>query len=105
MNTLLMLVALASSPLPVPEDVGPVADVDTFIAEREVCEHFIGEPTEGSSPEQVERRNFVRDSIEIHCAGTDRRLAALRRRFADYPAVIARLAPFETSIEAGCEQP
>ena len=105
MNALLMLIALASSPLPVPEDVGPVGDVDTFIAEREVCEHFLSEPTEGSNQEQIERRDFVRDSIDIYCAGTDRRLAALRRRFADYPAVIARLAPVETSIEAACEQP
>jgi hypothetical protein len=105
MNTLLVLVALASSSLPVPEDVGPVGDVDTFIVEREACEHFLGEPTEGSSQEQMERREFVRDSIDIYCAGTDRRLAALRRRFADHPAVIARLATFETSIEAACAQP
>ena len=103
MNTLIMLIALASSPLPVPEDVGPVGDVDTFIAERDVCEHFLGEPTEGSSQEQIKRREFIRDSIDIYCAGTDRRLAALRRRFAEYPAVIARLAPFETSIEAPCQ--
>ena len=105
MNTLLMLIALASSPLPIPEDVGPVGDVDTFIAEREVCEHFLGEPTEGSSQEQIERREFVRDSIDLYCAGTDRRLAALRRRFAAYPAVIARLALFEATTEAACEQP
>jgi hypothetical protein len=103
MNALLMLVALASSPTPVPEDVGPVGDVDTFIAEREACEHFLGEPTEGSSPEQLERRDFVRDAIDIDRAGTDRRLAALRRRFAAYPAVIARLARFEANIGPGCD--
>jgi hypothetical protein len=105
MNTLFMLIALASSPPPVPEEVGPVGDVDTFIAERDACEHFLGEPTEGSAQEQVERREFVRDSTDIYCAGTDRRLAALRRRFANHPAVIARLASFEASIEAPCEQP
>ena len=105
MNTLLILFVLAASPLSIPEGVGPVSDVDTFIAQRQVCEHFLGEPTEGSSPEQVERREFVRDSIDIYCAGTDRRLAALKRRFSAYPDVIARLAPFEASIEAACEQP
>jgi len=103
MNALLMLLALASSPTPLAEDVGPVADVDTFIAGREACEHFLGEPTEGSSPEQFERRAFVRDAIDIYCAGTDRRLAGLRRRFAAYPAVIARLARFEASIEPACD--
>ncbi len=102
MNTVLMFLILPA-PAAVPDDVGPLADVEAFIAQREVCDHFLGEPTEGSSPPQVQRREFIRDSIDINCAGTDRRLAALKRRFAAEPSVIARLARFETPVEAACE--
>lgn len=50
-------------------------------------------------PEQERRRQFVHDSIEIHCAGTDRRLAALKRRYAGDPAVMSRLAGYEVAGE------
>lgn len=56
-------------------------------------------PPEGGTPEQERRRQFVHDSIEIHCAGTDRRLAALKRRYAGDPAVMSRLAGYEVAGE------
>lgn len=85
----------AAEPLP--------PEVASFIDEREACEHFRGEPTEGSSPAQVERREFVLESVEIYCAGTDRRLAALRHRYRDDPAVIAKLQRYEDRIEESCD--
>lgn len=56
------LVAHAES-LPYPEEV------KAFITERETCDHFRGEPFEGNSPEQVERRNFIADSLDISVQG------------------------------------
>lgn len=95
---LLPATVLASEPNPTPE-------VDSFIADRTACDHFRGEPTEGSSADQIERRAFVRNSIEIYCAGSDRRLAALKVRFKDDPGVLSRLEGYESSIEPGCECP
>ena len=38
-------------------------EVKSYIAERDICDHFRGEPIEGISPEQIERREFVADSL------------------------------------------
>lgn len=94
--SVLMLALAATAEAPLPDEVR------SFIADRELCDHFRNEPIEGDSPEQVERRRFVLDSLDIHCAGSDRRLAALKRRHADVPEVMERLARFEASIEAPC---
>ena len=75
------------------------SEVKAFIAERNTCDHFRGEPTEGDSPEQVERREFLLDSLDIYCAGTDKRLAALKRRYKANPAVMKRLNEFEEHVE------
>ena len=83
--------ALTPSPLP--------AEAQAFIEERKTCDHFRGEPAEGDSPEQVERREFLIDSLDIYCAGTDKRLAALKRRYKDNPAVMRRLNEFEERVE------
>lgn len=70
-----------------------------FVSERRICEHFLGEPVEGGTPEQRERRDFVADSIDIHCAGMDKRLAALKRRYDANESVMQLLGRFETKIE------
>jgi hypothetical protein len=75
------------------------SEVRTFIEERKICDHFRGEPFEGDSPEQVERREFLLDSLDIYCAGTDKRLAALKRRYKANPAVMRRLNEFEERVE------
>ena len=106
MNILFVLLAIASSPAPITDESRLTQDVDAFVIERQACDHFREEPTEGSSPDQIERREFVRDSFDIYCAGTDRRLAALKHRFKDNPAVMARLSGYETSVEGvACVSP
>ena len=75
------------------------SEVRAFIEERNLCDHFRGEPSEGDSPEEVERRQFLIDSLDIYCAGTDRRLAALKRRYKANPAVMRRLNEFEEHLE------
>lgn len=74
-------------------------EVESYVADRELCEHFRQEPTDGSTPEQQLRRDFVRESIEIHCAGTDRRLAALKRRYVGDSAVMSQLERYESASE------
>jgi hypothetical protein len=74
-------------------------EVKAFIAERKTCDHFRGEPYEGNSTEQIERRTFIIDSLDIYCSGTDRRLAALKRRYKDNRPVMQKLNKFEDKIE------
>jgi hypothetical protein len=82
------------------QDMPP--EVVSFIEERDICEHFLGEPYEGegASAEMEERREFIFESYDIYCAGTDRRLAALRKRYKANPKVLERLNKYEEKIEA-----
>ncbi len=94
MNHLLLILVLSATPsaqLP--------HEIEAFIAERDACDHFRGEPTEGDSPDQVERRAFVRESLDINCAGTDRRLSALKKRYAGNASVMSMLTKYEPTIE------
>lgn len=74
-------------------------DVARYLEDRRLCDHFRGEPTEGNLPEQVERRSFVNDSLDIYCAGTDTRLAALKRRYAKNKTVMNALKSLDEKIE------
>ncbi|MGU7775703.1 hypothetical protein ACV229_36810, partial [Burkholderia sp. MR1-5-21] len=74
-------------------------EVKSYIAERNICDHFRGEPIEGNSPEQIERREFVVDSLDIYCSGTDKRLAALKRRYKNNRAAMDKLSQYEERIE------
>ncbi len=82
-----------AGPNPLPKEV------KAFIAERNTCDHFRGEPYEGDSPEQIERRTFIMDSLDIFCSGTDRRLAALKRRYKNNRSVMQELNKFEEKVE------
>ena len=98
MSPLSLLLALSNAPV-----AALPPEVATFVVERDTCEHFRGEPIEGSSAEQLERRTFVQESLEIYCAGTDRRLAALKKRFAGNASVVLALRNYEEAIEGpGC---
>lgn len=98
MRSLILTIVLFASPAVVGAAELP-PDVQAFIVDRELCDHFREEPADGGTPEHDRRREFVRESIEIHCPGTDRRLAALKRRYANDPAVSVRLAGYEPRIE------
>jgi hypothetical protein len=66
----------------------------TFIAEREICDHFRGEEAYDKA-----RARFIAAKLKRYCTGTDRRLKALRARYAKHPKVLAKLADYEDSIE------
>jgi len=74
-------------------------EVQEFIANRDLCDHFRGEPFEGNNPEQIKRREFVFQSIEIYCPGTDRRLAALKKRYKNNSGAVKRLSGYEEKSE------
>ena len=74
-------------------------EIRDYIYERNLCEHFRGESHEGDSPDQIERRKFVFESLEIYCAGTDRRLAALKRRYLNNIVVMDKLNIYEEQAE------
>jgi len=99
-----LLLTLAS-PLTASDVSSLPADVTEFIAGRELCEHFRGEPTQGNHPDDIARREFIGDNIELYCSGTDRRLAALKRLHRGSAAVAARLQTLDTGIEVPCGEP
>lgn len=69
---------------------GLPADVQAFIERREGCEHWAGEPDY-----DAERRKQIADAVDELCPGIDKQLAALRKRYARDPQVIAALADLE----------
>lgn len=70
------------------------ADVVAFQAKRDDCDHFRGE-----EPTDPARAAFLEKALERTCKGTDAQLTALRKRYADTPAVITALADYEDGIE------
>jgi hypothetical protein len=80
--------AALAQPTPLP------ADVQRFVAQREQCDHFRGE-----EPYDRQRARFIAQQVRRHCTGTDRRLAALKRKYEGQAAVQARLGGFEARIE------
>ena len=97
-NVLLLLLFVCSVSAQ-EKDVSLPPEVKEFIHERDLCDHFRGEPFEGDSPEQIRRREFIFESMEIYCAGTDRRLAALKRRYRDDAESMDLLNRYEETIE------
>lgn len=69
---------------------GLPADVQAFIERREGCEHWAGEPDY-----DAERRKQIAEAVDELCPGIDTQLAALRKRYARDPQVIAALADLE----------
>jgi len=71
-------------------------DVRAFVAARDLCDHFRGEPwPEGNDAYDNERRAELADGIRGSCAGTDRKLAELLRRYRDDRPVMELLSEFE----------
>ncbi|MCI5126395.1 MAG: hypothetical protein D3925_18440 [Candidatus Electrothrix sp. AR5] len=98
-RNILLLLLVACSLSAQAKDVPLPPEVSGFIHERDLCDHFRGEPYEGDSPEQIKRREFIFESMDIYCAGTDRRLAALKRRYKDDAESMALLKKYEEKIE------
>ncbi|RZI44674.1 hypothetical protein EGT07_04485 [Herbaspirillum sp. HC18] len=100
MKTVATLVLCSIASVAVAESGTLPEEVTSFIAERNVCDHFRGESFEGDSPEQIQRRQFIFDSMDIYCSGTDMRLAALKRRYKNNPAAMIKLNQYEEKIES-----
>jgi hypothetical protein len=95
------VVALLTLPSSVLAAESLPADVQSFIDTRQACDHFRGEPWNlGDEPEIKRRREFILETIKKYCTGTDKRLAELRRKYADNPKIIERLREYEDHIEA-----
>lgn len=99
MKALVTLILCGITSVAVAESKSVPEEVKSYIAERNICDHFRGEPIEGNSPEQIERREFVADSLDIYCSGTDKRLAALKRRYKNNRAAMDTLNEYEERIE------
>jgi len=89
------LAARAEEPLP--------PDVKSFVDQRDICDHFRGEPYGGPSDsetvEQRERREFVIASQQKYCTGTDKRLAELKLKYRDDSKVLDHLTCYDEQIE------
>nr|WP_218036477.1 hypothetical protein [Sphingobium sp. EM0848] len=83
----------AADPRPFPEEV------TRYMVDRDSCDHFRGEEAY-----DMERRAFLQENIVELCTGTDARLARLRERYAQDPAVMAALSGYEDRIEGNASQ-
>jgi hypothetical protein len=70
------------------------ANTDRFIVRRDQCDHFRGEDAYDAA-----RGRFLAAQMRKYCKGTDRELKRLRIKYAKNPAILARLAKYEDSIE------
>ena len=72
------------------------SEVQSFVEQREACDHFRGEFPDPPDPD---RTREVLKMIETYCTGTDAQLAELRDRHKANPTAMKRLSEFETVIE------
>jgi hypothetical protein len=77
------------------------SEVQSYISDREGCDHFRGEPWDwGNEPNVKERREFIFKNLKELCTGTDKRLAKLRQKYRNDRNVIEHLSDFENAIES-----
>jgi hypothetical protein len=81
--------------VPKAADVLP-PDVTRFIEQRDLCDHFRGEPFEGDE----QRREFIGQQSNKYCTGTDRELSRLREKYSNSSLILHRLEKYEPCIEA-----
>lgn len=84
---------VADSPASQPVAALPPA-VIAFQKQRDACDHFRGE-----EPYDKQRAAFLKAQLAKTCKGSDRALAALRKRFANDPGALAALKGYEDRIE------
>lgn len=87
-------VTLALSPAPIDEKIP--ADVLQFIQSRDSCDHF---RSEIPAPEEIERMMEVVAEIQKFCAGTDKELASLKRKYGATPHALDSLLTYDPEIE------
>ena len=68
--------------------------VVAFQKQRDACDHFRGE-----EPYDKQRAAFLKAQLAKACKGSDKALAALRKRFAHDPETISALKGYEDRIE------
>ena len=74
-------------------------EVAAFVETRSQCDHLRGEIAESGV---IGSNSPTIDDINQACAGTDRRLAKLRAKYAHDPRVMTALSVYEWPIEAKC---
>lgn len=84
--TALIWPALAQTPWP--------EDVTRFVERRDACDHFRGE-----EPYDAARRKFLEQQTQKFCAGTDRQLADLKKKYRGNTPVTTKLEQYEADIE------
>ena len=70
------------------------SEVAQFVQKRDECDHFRGE-----EPYDAERRAFIEQKMLELCAGSDRRLVELRKKYSNDRAVREKLDSYEDRIE------
>lgn len=90
--TAIALTACASVVQAAPQ--GLPRDVVSFVERRDVCDHLRGE-----DPYDPSRAAELRAKLAANCAGTDKKLAELRRKYAGNRKVMKRLSRYEAHIE------
>ena len=68
--------------------------VIAFQQQRDACDHFRGE-----EPSDKQRAAFLKAQLAKTCTGSDKALAALRKRFGKHPQASAALKDYEDRIE------
>lgn len=75
-------------------------DVRAFLDDRDLCDHFRSEPwPEGDTEGDRLRRRQLVEGVRTSCAGTDRQLEDLLKRYRDDAGISQLLSQFERGIE------
>jgi hypothetical protein len=70
------------------------APIRSFTTRRDQCDHFRGE-----EPYYAARAREIAAKMKRYCAGTDRELRRLRKKYAHNPRVLKTLNAYEDTIE------
>jgi len=96
---LLLLSLLQCAALAAAADSKLPQDVESFVANREDCDHWRGE-----YPYDKEREAEINWNVCQTCLGTDKQLATLKKKYAKKAAVISVLSEFDPEVEPNPRQ-
>lgn len=69
-------------------------DVKAFDEKRESCIHFLGE-----EPYDAERKTDLIKQLKKYCAGNDKSLKRLKKKYSKNAAVLAKLNSYGSGLE------